>query len=204
MQEKLPVFKYDGDHHQLDMYGPRRPVLYILLSEIIIIQKALRSNLEKVIPEKKSQLRDLIEKTMPLVVESTESILYKKLYLHPFYCADDDRSDDAEILFQRLIQSLVIPEKKSQLRDLIEKTMPLVAESTESIPYKKLYLHPFYCADDDRSDDAEILFQRTKRSVEKCLLSGCSGKDLSLLLAHQTFQEEEDNFQKLPHQSHDQ
>ncbi|KAM3720799.1 Ras GTPase-activating-like protein [Dirofilaria immitis] len=92
----------------------------------------------------------------------------------------------------------IIPKNLWLNRFIIDTSLP---DDNNMEQYVTLHLHPFI---PDENDFYNELFRRTMRYVEQCLLSGCSGNNLTQLLARHTFQKEEEIFQKLSHQNDDQ
>uniref|UniRef100_A0A915AXX3 Calponin-homology (CH) domain-containing protein n=1 Tax=Parascaris univalens TaxID=6257 RepID=A0A915AXX3_PARUN len=93
--------------------------------------------------------------------------------------------------------SEMLPDEKDPLRQLVEKTQPPNADQDV---YVTLLLHPISIADSSQlQNDPQELFQRTKRYIIECLLCGCRGENVLILLENPTLEREEQKYKELPH-----
>uniref|UniRef100_A0A0M3KKG4 Selenoprotein M n=1 Tax=Anisakis simplex TaxID=6269 RepID=A0A0M3KKG4_ANISI len=64
--------------------------------------------------------------------------------------------------------------------------------------YVTLLLHPMPITDQAQTDPQE-LFEKTKRHLVECLLCGCPGDTVPMMLKNPTLEREEQNYRELPH-----
>uniref|UniRef100_F1KR99 Ras GTPase-activating-like protein n=1 Tax=Ascaris suum TaxID=6253 RepID=F1KR99_ASCSU len=93
--------------------------------------------------------------------------------------------------------SEMLPDEKDPLRQLIEKAQ---SPNADQEIYVTLLLHPIPIADSSQlQNDPQELFQRTKRYIIECLLCGCRGENIRILLENPILEREEQKYKELPH-----
>ncbi|VDM27550.1 unnamed protein product, partial [Toxocara canis] len=88
----------------------------------------------------------------------------------------------------------MIPKEEDRLRVLIVETQPPNADQEL---YVTLLLHPMPIVDQSQKDPQQ-LFERTKRYLIECLLCGCPGENVRILLENPTLEREEQKYKELP------